>query len=133
MTHVAHKTPTKWYEVGIVLDIEASVLNRFEAQTSDPVRLFLMVFDHWEKEQKVPYTWYTIIVVLEEVQEIKAAGDIREWLSGSTLVLNSGMSDEGQETNSLSHLYHSTPLSSSTLEVPGISGGGKYLTLQSYT
>ena len=104
MTHVAHKTPTKWYEVGIVLDIEVSVLNGFEAQTNDQVRLFVMVFDHWEKVQKVPYTWYTIIGVLEEVQEIKVAGDIREWLSGFTLVLNSGMSEERQETNSLSHL-----------------------------
>ena len=77
----AYKTPTKWYEIGALLNIEIATLNTFETQTSNSGRLWIMVFDQWKREQKVPFTWETIISTLEVVGENKTATDIREWLN----------------------------------------------------
>ena len=81
ITHVAYKTPTKWYEIGALLNIEIATLNTFETQTSNSGRLWIMVFDQWKREQKVPFTWETIISTLEVVGENSTATDIREWLN----------------------------------------------------
>ena len=81
MVRVACNIPAKWYEIGILLKIETSTLNTFEPQTSNPVRLCIMVFDQWKKEQKVPFTWETIITALDTLGEKKTAADIREWLN----------------------------------------------------
>ena len=80
MSLVAKKIPTKWYEIGIQLEIEIPTLEAFEQQTSDQVRLYSKVFDQWKREQKVPFTWETIISTLEVVGENSTAADIREWL-----------------------------------------------------
>ena len=77
---VAKKVPTKWYEIGSLLDIETSTLSVFEKQTNDQVRLCMMVFEQWKREQKVPFTWETIIDTLEEADENSTAAGIREWL-----------------------------------------------------
>ena len=80
MKLVAKKIPTKWYELGIQLEIDIATLNTLTAQTNDPVRLCMMVFDQWKREQKVPFTWETIIDTLEEADENSTAAGIREWL-----------------------------------------------------
>ena len=80
MKLVAKKIPTKWYELGIQLEIDIATLRTFSAQTSDPVELWSVVFDQWRKEQKVPFTWETIIDTLEEADENSTAAGIREWL-----------------------------------------------------
>ena len=80
MSLVAKKIPAKWYDIGIQLEIEISTLEAFEQQTSDQVRLYSKVFDHWRKEKKVPFTWETIINTLEEAEENSTAAGIREWL-----------------------------------------------------
>ena len=67
-----------------MLDIEAPALDAFEAQTNDPVRLYIKVFNQWKQEQNMPYTWETIISTLEVVGEKKTAADIREWLKTQT-------------------------------------------------
>ena len=77
---VAKKIPTKWYEIGMQLEIEIPTLEGFEQQTSGQVRLYSKVFDQWKREQKVPFTWETIISTLEEADENSTATDIREWL-----------------------------------------------------
>ena len=84
MVRVARKIPTIWYEIGVLLDIEMSTLNTFEAQTSNQVRLCMKVFEQWKKEQKVPFTWETIITALDTLGEKKTAADIREWLKTQT-------------------------------------------------
>ena len=84
MSLVAKQIPTKWYEIGSLLDIKTSTLSIFEKQTNDPVRLCMMVFEQWEREQKVPFTWETIINTLEEADENSTAAGIREWLDTST-------------------------------------------------
>ena len=81
MVHVACKIPTKWYQVGILLEIKTSTLNTFEKEIFDQVRLCVMVFEQWEKEQKVPFTWETIITALDTLGENKTAAEIREWLN----------------------------------------------------
>ena len=83
MVHVARKVPTQWYEVGIMLDIKISVLDTFVKEVADnnQVRLFMKVFEQWEKEQKVPFTWDTIINTLETLGENKTATELKEWLN----------------------------------------------------
>ena len=80
MNLVAKKIPTKSYEIGIQLEIDIPTLKTFTAQSNDPVQLWSMVFDQWKREQKVPFTWETIISTLEEADENSTAADIREWL-----------------------------------------------------
>ena len=80
MIRVACKVPTQWYLVGIMLQIETSTLNSFKAQTDDQVVLFIMVFDQWKREDKIPYTWSTIITALDTVGEKKTASELKEWL-----------------------------------------------------
>ena len=84
MSLVAKKIPTKWYEIGMQLEIKVPTLEGFEQHTTNQVRLYSKVFDQWEKEQKVPFTWETIISTLEEVDENSTAADIREWLKTQT-------------------------------------------------
>ena len=80
MTLVAKKIPTKWYEVGVLLDVETPTLDSLEAQTTDQVRLFMKVFNQWKQEGKVPYTWDTIISTLEKADDNNTATNIRKWL-----------------------------------------------------
>ena len=84
MSLVAKKIPTKWYNIGIQLEIEIPTLEAFEQQTSDQQRLFSKVFAQWRKEEKVPFTWETIISTLEEVDENSTAAGIREWLNSKS-------------------------------------------------
>ena len=84
MVRVARKIPTMWYEIGILLDIETSTLNTLETQSSNPVRLCIMMFEQWKKEQKVPFTWETINTALDTLGEKKTATEIREWLKTQT-------------------------------------------------
>ena len=81
MNLVAKKIPTRSYEIGIQLEIDIPTLKTFTAQSNDPVQLWSMVFDQWKREQKVPFTWETIISTLEEADENSTATDIREWLN----------------------------------------------------
>ena len=87
MTFVAQKIPTKWYQIGIQLDIDTSTLDAFEAQTSDQERLHVKVFNQWKREQELPFTWDTIIAAVEAVGEKSTAASIREWLDKRTQVV----------------------------------------------
>ena len=80
MTLVAKKLPTKWYEIGVLLDIETPTLDSLETQTTDQVRLFMKVFNQWKQEAKVPFTWDTIISTLEKADDNNTATNIRKWL-----------------------------------------------------
>ena len=80
MTHVARKRPVKWFEVGIELQIDIPILEEYEAEYSNPTRRFAKVFEQWRREEKLPYTWNTIITALERVDEHRIATDIRQWL-----------------------------------------------------
>ena len=85
MTLVAKKIPTKWHEVGVLLDIETPTLDSLEAQTNDQVRLFMKVFNQWKQEGKVPYTWDTIISTLEKADDSNTANNIGNLLDTNRL------------------------------------------------
>ena len=80
MAHVARKIPTKWYQVGVLLDIETATLDAFAEKTKGQVRLWIMVFDQWKREQNVPYTWETIISILDTLGEKNTATELETWL-----------------------------------------------------
>ena len=80
MTHVAQRRPVKWFQVGIQLQIDMPILEAYEAEYSNQMRLFAKVFEHWRQEKKLPYTWNTIIIALERVDENRITTDIRQWL-----------------------------------------------------
>ena len=44
------------------------------------MRLYSKVFDQWKQEQKVSFTWETIISTLEELDDNSTTAGIREWL-----------------------------------------------------
>ena len=85
MNHVADKTKVKWYQVGIQLKIDVITLNGYETQSSvcDPMRCYANVFVEWKRADKLPYTWATIIKVLESdaVSENDTASNVRKWLT----------------------------------------------------
>ena len=83
MVHVAKNIRTKWREVGEHLGITASILDAFETQSNDPVRLYIKVFDQWKREAMVPYTWDTIISTLEVVDERHIAANIKNFLDNN--------------------------------------------------
>ena len=65
----AQKGPVKWFQVGIQLQIDMPILEAYEAEYSNQMRLFAKVFEHWRREEKLPYTWNTIIIALERVDK----------------------------------------------------------------
>ena len=83
MLYVAQKIPTMWYRVGILLDVETTTLDTFEKEVADhdQVRLCIKVFQQWKKEVKVPFTWETIVSILERLGEMKTATELKEWLN----------------------------------------------------
>ena len=80
MTHIAYEAPTRWRQVGLQLRIPIATLNGFKTQNDDPSELYIQVFEQWEREQKVPYTWRTMIKALKAVKEHRVTNDIIEWL-----------------------------------------------------
>ena len=87
MNHVAAKTQVKWYQVGIQLKIDVTTLKTYETQSSvcDPMRCYADMFVEWKRASKLPYTWATIIKVLESdaVSEKDTASSVRKWLTDS--------------------------------------------------
>ena len=82
VTQIANEIPTKWFDAGIQLDIKKAQLDQFETQHKlNSVRLWTEVFDQWKREQKRPYTWETIICVLDSIGENKTAAQIRKWIA----------------------------------------------------
>ena len=76
MTHVARKRPVKWFQVGIQLQIDMPILEAYDTEYSNHIRLFAKVFEQWRREETLPYTWNTIVTALERVDEHRIATDI---------------------------------------------------------
>ena len=85
MNHVAAKTKNSWYQVGIQLKIDLTALNEIDTHSSDAMRCYTNVFAEWKRANKLPYTWATIIKVLESdaVSEKDTASNVCEWLTDS--------------------------------------------------
>lgn len=66
MNDVAAKAPDQWKFFGTMLDIDAAVLNSFEAQhKAEPRACYLDVFTQWKATTNHPYTWATVVEILE--------------------------------------------------------------------
>lgn len=67
--------------IGINLKIDNSKLNAIKAlHHGDPLECFIEIINEWKNGATRPYTWETIIDVLESnsVREMNLARDIRE-------------------------------------------------------
>ena len=79
MNKVAAKIPSKWRDVGIQLGLDQNVLNAVaQVSPGDTNHCFSNVFTLWRNRKTLPYTWSTIIHVLQTaaVGQEKLAEDI---------------------------------------------------------
>lgn len=88
MNLIAAVKPAKWRLVGIQLGLEIGILDGIAAQLSRQYGLqecFREVLIEWKNRMPSPYTWMTIIDVLEtpSVGEMALAEEIKEWLNAS--------------------------------------------------
>ena len=83
MNHVAAALPTKWKMVGVQLGLSLAKLDEIEASNFGNCKCcFSSVFSEWEKLNTTPYSWSTIIDVLQTpcVEENRVAEDLRSYL-----------------------------------------------------
>jgi hypothetical protein len=109
MELIAVEASNKWMEVGILLEIDNSILDNIRYDISlggNPQKFLLKVLTIWKENPKRPYTWNTILNVLasSSVGFISLADEIKtKLLSGGNLnyILNT-------ETNSMSNCLTTT-------------------------
>lgn len=81
LNDVAVYVLNKWNTIGINLGIAPSKIDAIEAfQRGDPMKCCISVFNEWKKGATRPYTWKTIVNVLESnsVKEMDTAENIRK-------------------------------------------------------
>ncbi len=80
MNLVAAVLPAKWRLVGVQLGLSTARLDEIESHPPyDCKRFFSSVFSEWESQDILPYTWATIVHVLQapSVEENRVAEDIK--------------------------------------------------------
>ena len=80
MNEVASKVPSKWKQISIQLELTPSDQECFMASSpNDPIQCFTSVFRVWKSRATRPYTWSTVIAVLEApaVDEMRLAQELR--------------------------------------------------------
>ena len=77
---VAGRIPAKWKLFAYNLDIEDDTLDAIELKYHDPIDCFMKVFRAWKKNPSLPFTWETVIKVLQSpvVGEMTIAAEIRQ-------------------------------------------------------
>ena len=66
MEEVAAKAPTEWIKIGTMLDIDQQVLDGIKSQfNGDLMECYRAVFNQWKTTTSCPYTWATIVEILE--------------------------------------------------------------------
>ena len=90
MNRVAAPCRDQWELVGVQLDIDESQLSSIRLSSRTDLQRFKKVFDLWRRKDSPPYTWDTIINVLEadSVGEKKVANNVMEWLNGGEKLNN---------------------------------------------
>ena len=84
MNKVAAKLPSKWWDVGIQLDLTGDELENLKAMYGGNTRqCFTMVFEYWKKRTR-NYSWAAIITALEAplVGEKRLAEELKATLGG---------------------------------------------------
>ena len=80
LNKVAAKIPAKWRMFAFNVNIECNALDEIELKYRHlPTECFMHVFEIWKKSQSPPFTWETVIEVLQSpaVGESKMAKDIK--------------------------------------------------------
>ena len=83
LVKVASNCHDKCLIVGLQLFLPFSQLYAIESRNHNPINCFAEIFDLWERQADLPYTWVTIIDVLRSpaVNENKLAFEVEHWLS----------------------------------------------------
>ena len=84
LNKVATQIPAKWKLFAYNLNIDDDVLDEIELKHSrDPTECFMNVFRAWKKARSPPFTWATVIKVLQSpaVGEKKMAEDLKQHYS----------------------------------------------------
>ena len=79
MNHVAAALPTKWRIVGLQLGLSLPRLDEIERNHSDCRRCFSAVFSEWEQQETSPFSWETVVSVLQtpSVEENRVAEEVK--------------------------------------------------------
>ena len=64
MNEVAIET-IKWKEIAIGLEVSSIEIDRISAESREIQECFRRVFDRWQRENRRPFKWETIIDVLK--------------------------------------------------------------------
>ena len=89
MNRVAPNAASNWEKIGISLEIPYSDIKTISRnKTADAVLCLAEVFDMWKKRGSPPYTWTTIISVLNAkiVGEVQLAKELEEWIQNSKIL-----------------------------------------------
>ena len=66
MDHIVSQIPHKWYEFGCALAITPPQMEEIkENHSSNGNRAFADVIQIWQTEEPYPFTWETLVMVLE--------------------------------------------------------------------
>ena len=78
---MATRIPAKWKLFAYNLNIADDALDEIEMKhIHDPTECFMNVFRAWKKTQSQPFTWETVIKVLQSpaMREQEMAADIKQ-------------------------------------------------------
>ena len=71
---VSKKIPSRWHTFGIMLDIEPAILDGFNKP--NPEECFTEVYKTWKANAKRPFTWRTVLTVLNDMDEFSLMNKI---------------------------------------------------------
>ena len=80
---VVNEIPNTWYEVGIQLEIKTSILDTFYEIKSIKER-YAKVFNQWEQDNILPYTWGTLITALKRIGQNRMVETVERHLGIET-------------------------------------------------
>ena len=78
LNKVAVKTPQKWKEIGLQLQVSHADIEAISMGNQTPILCFSKVFEKWRTKESPPYTWGTIIDALRApiVDEVQLANEL---------------------------------------------------------
>lgn len=82
---------SKWYYIGIRLDINTDTLENYKQKSDDNVMRLLYVFDHWIKNAgSLHYTmdWHGVLVLLRDIEMSTAAKELKEALKCQNIIVD---------------------------------------------
>ena len=65
MENIGSEIPWKWMEFGRMLGLDKGFVNNLKDEYSEEKKRFIAIFDEWERKDSPPYTWETVIKVLQ--------------------------------------------------------------------